>query len=88
MGRIIGPRVLVSRTNFMSSVASLAIHSSLLGDFKAALHVSGRPSDVRLSTGASASTSGVSPVVTVAPVEETGGVGYMFLLEWKGFDTR
>ena len=33
----------------------------------------GLPSDVRLRTGASVSTSGASPVVTVAPVEGTGG---------------
>ena len=69
MGRITGLRVLVSQTNFMSSAASLAIHSPLWGEAKAAFHVSGRPSDVRLRTGASASSSGASPVVTVAPVE-------------------
>ena len=73
MGRITGLSVLVSRTNLMSSAASLAIHSPLWGDVKAALHVSGRPSDVRLRAGASASTSGVSPVMTVAPVEVTIG---------------
>ena len=60
--------------SLINSSTSAAIHSSFWGDAKAALHVSGRPSDVRLRTGASASTSGASPVVTVAPVEVKMGV--------------
>ena len=65
-------------TSIMNSITPLAIHSSLLGDAKAALHVRGLPSDVRFKTGASASasTSGVSPVVTVASVK--------VMREWEG----
>ena len=73
MGRITGFRVSISLTSLINSITSLAIHSSLLGDAKAALQVRGLPSDVRLKTGASDSTSGVSPVVTVAPVEGERG---------------
>ena len=43
------------------------------GDAKVTLHVRGRPSDVRLRTGASVSTSRASPVVMVAPVEGKRG---------------
>ena len=73
MGRITGCRVCVSLMSFTNSTVSLAIHSSLWGDAKVALQVGGRPSDVRFRTGASVSTSGASPVVTVAPVEGTAG---------------
>ena len=67
-GFITGCNVWASLTNLTNSVTSLVIHSSL-GDAKATLHVRGLPSDVRCETGASASTSGVSPVMTIASVE-------------------
>ena len=73
MGRITGCKVSVSLTSFINSITSLAIHSSLLEDAKAALQVRGLPSDVRFRMGASDSTSGVSPVVTVASVEDERG---------------